>query len=141
MSLKLYLLPVLAMFALTFSSCSKKDGSSNIKPEEEGLKISLENVTESGYTASPGATYTFSVKVTSAMPTEGVNVKITAVTDPGGMPVPQNAIAPTKDGTINITLTGLEPIQTVLVTVVVTSAGNTSNTATAKFYITNKEAQ
>ena len=138
MPLKSYLLPILALFALTFYSCKKKDGSTAVKPGEEGLTVKLVNVTESAYTAAAGTTYTFQAVVTSKLPASGVTVTVTAVTDPGGVSIPQNAVAPGTSDTLNITLIGLEPIRTVLVTVVITSASNPDNTITKKFWITNK---
>ncbi|SFE24895.1 hypothetical protein SAMN05518672_10550 [Chitinophaga sp. CF118] len=140
MPLKTYLLPVLALL-LTFTACKKKNSNGDPAPQEEGLVISLENVTEGAYTAAPGSTYTFQVKVTSAMPSKGVTVDITAITDPGGIVIPQNLIAPTTDGTISINLSGLKPLQIVKVTVVITSAGKSNNVVTKSFWITNKEPQ
>jgi len=138
MPLKYYLLPILAMFALTFTSCSKKDSGSAVKPSEEGLKVSLANVTEASYTAAAGTTYTFQAAVSSKLPASGVTIKVTAVTDPGGVNIPQNPVAPSTTGAIEITLIGLEPLRTVLVTVVITSVDNPDNTITKTFWITNK---
>jgi hypothetical protein len=72
------------------------------------------------------------------MPATGVNIVVTAITDPGGIVIPQNAIAPSSNGTIDVTLIGLEPVRTVKVTVVITSASNPNNTVTRTFWITNK---
>jgi hypothetical protein len=138
MPLKSYLLPILTLFALTFSSCKKKDGTSVVKPAEEGLKVSLANVTEASYTAAAGTTYTFQASVTSKLPTSGVTITVTAVTDPGGINIPQNAVAPSTTGAIEITLIGLEPLRVTLVTVVITSVDNPDNTITKTFWITNK---
>ncbi|WP_072362871.1 hypothetical protein [Chitinophaga sancti] len=138
MPLKLYLLPILTLFIMTFSSCSKKDSGSAVKPTEEGLKVSLTNVTEASYTAAAGSTYTFQAAVTSKLPSSGVNITVKAVTDPGGVNIPQNAVAPSTSGAIAITLIGLEPLRTVLVTVVITSTSNPDNTITKTFWITNK---
>ncbi|MCF6402181.1 hypothetical protein L3C95_04800 [Chitinophaga filiformis] len=137
MPLKSYLFTALALFALIFSACKKK-GAIEPKPEEEGLKVTLENVTEGQYTASPGSSYTFQVKINSVMPAEGVNIKVDAITDPGGIVFPQNPVAPSKDSTINVTLVGLEPVRTVKVTITITSAGNENNKITKTFWITNK---
>jgi len=137
MPIKSYLLPILALFALTFSSCKKKDGTS-VKPAEEGLKVTLANVTEASYTAAAGSTYTFQAAVTSKLPASGVTVTVTAVTDPGGINIPQNAVAPSTTGAIEITLIGLEPLHVTLVTVVITSVDNPDNTITKTFWITNK---
>jgi hypothetical protein len=142
MPLKSYLLPILALFIISFTACKKKNSNAgDPAPQEEGLVVSLVNVTEGQYTASPGATYTFQVKVTSAMPTQGVSVVVTAITDPGGILIPQNPIAPSTNGTIDVNLTGLEPIRTVKVTVVITSVGKSNNTVTKTFWITNKASQ
>jgi hypothetical protein len=138
MPLKSYLLPILALFALIFSSCGKKDSGTAVKPTEEGLKVSLANVTEASYTAAAGTTYTFQAAVTSKVPTNGVTITVKAVTDPGGINIPQNAVAPSSTGAIEITLIGLEPLRTVLVTVVITSVDNPDNTITKTFWITNK---
>ncbi|OMP77792.1 MULTISPECIES: hypothetical protein [unclassified Chitinophaga] len=138
MPLKSYLLPILALFALTFSSCKKKDGTTTVKPAEEGLKVTLANVTEASYTAAAGTTYTFQAQVTSKLPASGVTITVTAVTDPGGINIPQNAVAPSSSGAIEITLIGLEPLRTVLVTVVITSVDNPDNTISKTFWITNK---
>ena len=137
MPLKSYLFIVLAFLGLTFTSCGKK-GAIEPKPEEEGLKVSLENVAEGQYTAAPGSSYTFQVKVTSKMPEKGVNVKVDVITDPGGIVFPQNPVAPSKDSVINVTLIGLEPIRTVKVTLTITSEGNDKNTVIKTFWITNK---
>lgn len=137
MPLKSYLLAIVALLALTFSAC-KKDGAIEPKPEEEGLKVTLENVAEGQLTAAPGSTYTFKVKITSVMPPEGVNVEVSAITDPGGIVFPQNPIAPTMDSTISITLVGLEPVRTVKVVVIVTSVSHPSNRIPKFFWITNK---
>jgi hypothetical protein len=137
MPLKSYLFIVLAFLGLTFVACGKK-GAIEPKPEEEGLKVSLENVAEGQYTAAPGSSYTFQVKVNSVMPEQGVNVKVDVITDPGGIVFPQNPVAPSKDSVINVTLIGLEPIRTVKVTLTITSAGNEKNTIVKTFWITNK---
>ncbi|UPK70692.1 hypothetical protein [Chitinophaga filiformis] len=137
MPLKSYLFTALALFAITFSACKKK-GAIEPKPEEEGLKVALENVAEGQYTAAPGSSYTFQVKINSVMPAAGVNIKVDAITDPGGIVFPQNPVAPSKDSVINITLVGLERLRTVKVTVTITSAGNENNKITKTFWITNK---
>lgn len=138
MPLKSYLLAILALFALTFSSCKKKDGGAVVKPAEEGLKVTLSNVTEASYTAAAGSTYTFQAAITSKVPGSGVTVTVKAVTDPGGINIPQNAVAPSTTGAIEITLIGLEPLRVTLVTVVITSVDNPDNTITKTFWITNK---
>src|SRR3954468_19144427 len=139
MPLKSYLLPVLAMLAISFTACKKKNSNTgDPAPQEEGLSVTLVNVTEGQYTAAPGPTYTFQVKINSAVPSQGVTVVVTAITDPGGILIPQNLIAPSKDGTIDVNLIGLEPIRTVKVTVVITSVGKSNNTVTKTFWITNK---
>lgn len=137
MPLKSYLFTALALLALTFSACKKK-GPIEPKPEEEGLKVTLENVVEGQYTASPGSSYTFQVKINSVMPEGGVNIKVDAITDPGGIVFPQNPVAPSKDSVINVTLVGLEPVRTVKVTITITSGSNGNNTITKTFWITNK---
>jgi hypothetical protein len=142
MPLKSYLLPVLALLVISFTACKKKNSNTgDPAPQEEGLSVTLVNVTEGQYTAAPGSTYTFQVKINSTMPTQGVSVVVTAITDPGGILIPQNLIAPSKDGTIDVNLTGLEPIRTVKVTVVITSVGKSNNTVTKTFWITNKAAE
>ncbi|ACU58540.1 hypothetical protein [Chitinophaga pinensis] len=140
MPLKSYLFIVLAFLGLTFTSCGKK-GAAEPKPEEEGLKVSLENVAEGQYTAAPGSSYTFQVKVSSKMPEKGVNVKVDVITDPGGIVFPQNPVAPSKDSVINVTLIGLEPIRTVKVTITITSEGNDKNVVVKTFWITNKSEE
>jgi hypothetical protein len=137
MPLKSYLLAGLALIALTFSSCSK-NGGNDPKPEEAGLKISLENVAEGQYTAAAGQEYTFQVKVNSTMPEKGVTVEVSAITDPGGVVFPQNTVLPSSESTINVTLVGLLPVRTVKVTVVITSVSNPANKETKFFWITNK---
>lgn len=137
MPLRSYLLIVFALFGLTFSAC-KKNKAIEPKPEEEGLKAELVNVAEGQYTAAPGSSYTFQVKITSKMPEQGVNVKVDAITDPGGIVFPQNPVAPTKDSLINITLIGLEPIRTTKVTLTITSVSNDKNSIPKFFWITNK---
>jgi hypothetical protein len=137
MPLKSYLFTVLALFALTFSACKKK-GAIEPKPEEQGLEVTLENVAEGQYTAAPGSSYTFQVKINSVLPQAGVNVEVKAITDPGGIVFPQNPVALSKDSVINVTLVGLEALRTVKVTVIITSAGNENNTITKTFWITNK---
>lgn len=142
MPLKSYLLPVLALLVISFTACKKKNSNTgDPAPQEEGLSVTLVNVTEGQYTAAPGSTYTFQVKINSAVPSQGVTVVVTAITDPGGILIPQNLIAPSKDGTIDVNLTGLEPIRTVKVTVVITSVGKSNNTVTKTFWITNKAAE
>jgi hypothetical protein len=141
MPLKSYLLPILALFVFSFTACKKNSKAGEPAPQEEGLVVSLTDVVEGQYTASPGSTYTFGVNVTSAMPDKGVIVEVTAVTDPGGIPIPQNAIAVSTNGTISVTLIGLEALRTVKVTVVITSAGKSNNVTTKTFWITNKEPQ
>ncbi|QHS61950.1 outer membrane protein assembly factor BamD [Chitinophaga agri] len=137
MPLKSYLFIVLAFLGLTLAACGKK-GAIEPKPEEEGLKVSLENVAEGQYTAAPGSSYTFQVKVNSKMPDKGVNVKVDVITDPGGIVFPQNPVAPSSDSVINVTLIGLEPIRTVKVTLTITSVGNENNKIIKTFWITNK---
>jgi hypothetical protein len=142
MPLKSYLLPILALLVISFTACKKKNSNTgDPAPQEEGLSVTLVNVTEGQYTAAPGSTYTFQVKINSAVPSQGVTVVVTAITDPGGILIPQNLIAPSKDGTIDVNLIGLEPIRTVKVTVVITSVGKSNNTVTKTFWITNKAAE
>lgn len=141
MPLKSYLLPVLALLVFSFTACKKNPKAGEPAPQEEGLVVSLTDVVEGQYTAAPGSTYTFKVNVTSAMPSKGVIVEVTAVTDPGGIAIPQNAIAVSTNGTISVTLIGLEALRTVKVTVVITSAGKSNNVTTKSFWITNKEPQ
>ncbi len=120
-------------------ACSKKHNGNgpDVKPQEQGLVLKLDGVSESTPTAAPGETYGFSVGVTSAMPAEGVTVKVT-VTTISGTDVPQPAIPPQTTAPINITLVGLPDLKTCNVTITITSQSDPRNTVTKTFQITNK---
>ena len=141
MPLKSYLLPILTLLAVTFTNCKKNPKAGEPAPQEEGLEVSLTDVVESQYNAAPGATYTFGVKVTSQMPAKGVTIEVKAETEAGAVKIPQDAIAPTTSNPISINLTGLKPLQTVVVTIVITSVDQPNNVTTRTFKITNKEPQ
>ena len=140
MPIKSYLLACCTLLLITVVACKKKKGSGgDPAPQEEQLKISLDGVQEGNYTASPGATYPFTIKITSVLPTSGVTVTVVAVTDPGGETVPQDAVpSPVKTGTVSFTLKDLEPIRTVKVIVTGSSVSNPNNKVIKEFWITNK---
>jgi hypothetical protein len=141
MPLKSYLLPILTLLAVTFTSCKKNPKAGEPAPQEQGLEVALTDVVASQYNAAPGSTYTFGVKVTSEMPAKGVIVKVKAETEAGAMDIPQDAIAPTMGNPISVSLKGLKALQTVKVTVTITSVSQPNNVTTTSFFITNKEPQ
>ncbi|WP_217602739.1 hypothetical protein [Chitinophaga sp. GbtcB8] len=141
MPFKSYLIAALALLMLTFTACSKKKKApgEDPGPQEEVLKATLDGVAEGNYTASPGATYSFTVNISSKLPTKGVSITVDAVTDPGGEVIPQDAIpSPVTAATTTINLKGLEPIRTVKVTITITSLDNPNNIVKKEFWITNK---
>jgi hypothetical protein len=143
MPLKSYLLACCALLLLTVTACKKKKGpGEDPAPQEEQLKITLDGVQEGTYTASPGATYPFTINITTPLPKSGVSVTVTAVTEAGGVPVPQDAVpSPVTSASISFTLTNLEPIRTVKVIVTVKSLDNPNNQVIKEFLITNKSDQ
>lgn len=140
MPIKSYLLACCALLLITVTACKKKKGSGgDPAPQEEQLKMSLDGVLEGSYTAAPGATYPFTINITSSLPKSGVSVTVTAVTEYGGEPVPQDTIPSSVKATpVNITLKDLPPIRTVVVTVTITSLDNPNNKVIKEFKITNK---
>lgn len=144
MPIKSYLLACCALLLLTVTACKKKKdpGGENPPPQEEQLKFSLDGVQEGSYTAAPGATYPFTINITSKLPNSGVSITVVAVTDPGGEPVLQDSVpSPVKSGTVNFTLSNLEPIRTVKVIVTISSLDNPNNKVIKEFWITNKSDQ
>ncbi|GAA0533463.1 hypothetical protein [Chitinophaga japonensis] len=140
MPIRSYLLACCALLLLTVTACKKKKGSGgDPAPQEELIKATLDGVAEGSYTASPGATYPFTINITSPLPASGVTIKVTATTDPGGVPVPQDTVpSPVKTATTTFTLTDLEPIRTVKVIVTIASVSNPNNQLIKEFWITNK---
>jgi hypothetical protein len=140
MPIKSYLLACCALLLITVTACKKKKGpAGDPAPQEEQLKMSLDGVLEGNYTAAPGATYPFTINITSTLPKSGVSVTIAAVTEYGGESIPQDTIpSPVKTVPITVTLKDLPPIRTVKVTVTITSLDNPNNKVIKEFMITNK---
>jgi len=140
MPIRSYLLACCALLLLTVTACKKKKGpGEDPAPQEELIKATLDGVAEGSYTASPGATYPFTINITSPLPESGVTITVTATTDPGGVPVPQDTVpSPVKVATTTFTLTDLEPIRTVKVIVTISSVSNPNNKLIKEFWITNK---
>jgi hypothetical protein len=138
MPLKSYLLACCALLLLTVTACKKKK-SGDPAPQEQQIQATADGVEEGKYTAAPGTTYPLTVNISSSLPTTGVSITVTAVTDPGGVSIPQNAIpSPVKSGATAITLIGLESLRTVKVTITIASLSNPNNKKIIEFWITNK---
>ncbi len=140
MPVKSYLLACCAMLMLIFTGCGKKKGSGGDTPppQEQEIKVTLDGVVEKEYTASPGETYPFKVNITSDLPKSGVSITVTAVTDPGGISIPQDEIPSPVTASTTVTIKGLEPIRTVKVTITIKSLDNPNNVVIKEFWITNK---
>jgi hypothetical protein len=141
MPFKSYLIAGLALLMLTVTACSKKKTKpgDDPAPQEEQLKATLDGVAEGIYNASPGATYSFTVNITSELPAKGVSITVSAVTEYGGQVIPQDSIpSPVTAASTTINLKGLEPIKTVKVTITVASLDNPNNIVKKEFFITNK---
>ena len=131
------------MVMLAFTNCGKKNsgpGGDDQPPptQEKGIEVTLDGVAENQYTAAPGETYPFKVNITSELPQSGVSITVTAVTDPGGISIPQDEIPSPVTASTTINLKGLEPIRTVKVTVTIKSLANPNNVTIKTFWITNK---
>ncbi|PUZ21278.1 hypothetical protein DCM91_17210 [Chitinophaga costaii] len=119
-------------------ACSKKHkGNGDVKPQEQGLVLKLDGVSESTPTAAPGETYPFSVGVTSTLPAAGVTVTV-VVTTVSGTDIPQPPMPAQTTAPISITLVNLPDLKTCNVTITITSVSNPENTVTKTFQITNK---
>lgn len=129
----------LLLAAGLLTACSKKkSGNGPAKPQEQGLVVTLTDVSETTPTAAPGASYPFSVNVTSTMPAQGVTVTVEVKTQAGTV-IPQPPMPPQTGTPIQVTLVDLPELKTCTVTITIASVNDPEkNTVTKTFVITNK---
>lgn len=141
MPLKNYLSILLIGAIIALAACKKNKKSDDPAPptQEESLKLDLTGVVAGKANVAMDSTFTFQVKITSKVPDKGVKITLNVVTDPGGIPLDQDAVPNATGNVINVTLKHLKEVKTYKVTVTVASLGNTANIATPlEFLITNK---
>lgn len=136
-AIKLSVLLFFMAFALV--NCGKGGDDTPSTPAEANLAISLDP--DPGSTTTPvkatGSTYTFNVVIKSAVPPQGVTIKVDYVKDNGGAVVFSETKTSTN-ATTSFTITNIPFNEVGTVTVLVTSVSKPSNTATQTFKLVRK---
>jgi len=120
---------IVAVIVLTTMGCKK---SSTPPPPEQDLIISTD---AASYTIIPGPSLTFRVKIESAMPSSGVRIEYTVVSEIDNQNYPQGSAIYTYNPTSAITIGGLPQQKICICTVKVTSMSKSTNTATTGFRV------
>ena len=123
---------------LSIASCSKGSSGGEDTPasQEANLIISFNPSPAGGLNQTMGATYTFNVVVQSAMPAQGVTIKVDYVKDSGGLVFSQTQTS--TAASIPVTINSIPFNEVGTVTVVVTSVSKPSNTVTRTFKLVRK---
>jgi len=128
---------LLFFMAFALVNCGK-NGEDTPTPAESNLVISLDP--DPGSSTTPvkatGATYSFNVVIKSAVPPQGVTVKVDYVKDSGGSVFSETKTS--TNATTSFTITNIPFNEVGTVTVVVTSISKPSNTATQTFKLVRK---
>jgi hypothetical protein len=135
----------LCIFALAFFACSKKSGNGSgggvtptppVQPEEN-IAFAIDPDPGAAVAAALSGTYSFKVNVSSKLTTSGVKVDITTKKDSDNSVIESKQVSSTTPG-IDISTGTLSPGVLCNVTVVVTSAKTSTNTATKTFKVARK---
>src|SRR5687768_16559350 len=118
------------------SSCDSCKKDKPEPPQEANLVVRLNPEPLSGLNQTMGSTYAFNVVVQSAMPAQGVTIKVDYVKDSGGSVFSHTQAS--KAVETPVTITGIPFNQVGTVTVVVTSVSKPANTVTKTFKLVRK---
>ncbi|ANE51470.1 hypothetical protein [Flavisolibacter tropicus] len=128
---------LLFFMAFALVNCGKSSDDTTT-PAESNLVISLDP--DPGSSTTPvkatGSTYSFNVVIKSAVPPQGVTVKVDYVKDSGGSVFSETKTS--TNATTSFTITNIPFNEVGTVTVVVTSISKPSNTATQTFKLVRK---
>src|SRR5436190_18165114 len=120
---------IVAVIVLTTAGCKK---SSTPPPPEQDLIISTD---AASYTIMPGPSLTFRLKIESAMPSSGVKIEYTVVSEIDNQNYPQGPPINTYNNATGITIAGLPRQKICICTIKVTSLNKSTNTATVGFRV------
>ena len=118
------------------SSCDSCKKDKPEPPQEANLVVKLNPEPTTGINQAMGTSHTFKVMVQSAMPPQGVTVKVDYVKDSGGSLFSHTQTSSALE--IPVTITSIPFNQVGTVTVVVTSVSKPSNTVTKTFKLARK---
>lgn len=121
----------LAMIALLMGSCSK----GSVKEKEEGIKFETDALESNICSADK---FTFTVKLLSVMPSNGIKLLVNAKEEGSGLSLDQDAFLISKGTQTALNVKGLPKQKWVLATVKVCSAKDTSNCITKTFKVVFK---
>lgn len=131
------------LFLLSFSffSCKKGGGTTpgpDPNPTEENIAFSIEPDPGSSTVTSQTATYPFTVKLTSKIPSTGIHVDYATQLDTDNAAPTFTRESSTSATSYNLTTSNLESGKLYKVTVVVTSQKTATNNSTKTFRVARK---
>jgi predicted small lipoprotein YifL len=123
---------VLLLLAVGLTNCKKKKP---LPTPEATLAISTD---VSSAVQNPGATFSFTTKITSAMPANGVKLDVEVKEEISGNIVPQATGFSTSNANTPTQIINLPVQKWCVCTIKATSLSTASNTATTSFRVVNK---
>ena len=127
---------LILIVVIAFISCGKKGGGGVVTPKEDNIAFTVDAANSN---ISPGSSFSFNVKLTSAMPAQGIKIEITAIDDVSGSSItPQNAAVSSSSTTTSVSIINLPQQKWVDVTVKVSSVATPTNYATQQFKVVYK---
>jgi hypothetical protein len=121
----------LAMIALFMGACTK----GNVNEKEEGIKFETDALETNICSADK---FTFTVKLLSLMPSNGIKLSVNAKEEGSGLTIDQDAFLISKGTQTAMNVKGLPKQKWVLATVKVCSAKDTSNCVSKTFKVVFK---
>jgi hypothetical protein len=121
----------LAMIALFMGSCTK----GSVKEKEEGIKFETDALESNICSADK---FTFTVKLLSVMPSNGIKLSVNAKEEGSGVTLDQDVSLVSKGTQTALNVKGLPKQKWVLATVKVCSAKDTSNCISKTFKVVFK---
>ena len=121
----------IAMISLFMVACKK----GSIKEKEEGIKFETDALESNICSADK---FTFTVKLLSVMPSNGIKLSVNAKEEGSGLSLDQDAFLISKGTQTALNVKGLPKQKWVLATVKVCSAKDTSNCVSKTFKVVFK---
>lgn len=120
-----------AVISIIMTACKK----GSIKEKEEGIKFETDALESNICSADK---FTFTVKLLSAMPSNGIKLVVNAKEEGSGLSIDQDAFLISKGTQTALNVKGLPKQKWVVATVKVCSAKDTSNCASKTFKVVFK---
>ncbi len=130
----------LSLVILLFVGCGKKPSPTPIPPTptEENIVFTIDPDPGTATASATSATYAFKVNISSKLPTAGVKIDYTTKKDSDNSIVDGPKTLNSTISVVDISVSSLAASTLYNVTVVVTSASKSTNTATKTFKVARK---